>query len=285
MFIPWKLSAGSYRLNHSGLAAKLPLRGTAPGLRGLSLNWNGQRLSWPGPLLAVRTIQFAGAPPIDMRFSGSPPDHRLRAGLLDILLDRNDRFPARVQVYWDTSRRHRIEMQILATTIDEFEKFEVTTWSQVPQTGRSSHRSECLVSVSAHAGRWVDVHEASTLAADWLVVPRDETCAALSLDRRHPPAGKSVLAPPFHSPIVCYRPAGKNWSYIEMSHPEDCIRIVARPRPKSIEWGFGLFGLDIEKGVILRGRILGAFIPRRRDLHIAEKIFGKFLAEPPHLSV
>jgi hypothetical protein len=70
-----------------------------------------------------------------------------------------------------------------------------------------------------------------------------------------------------------------------MSHPDDCCRIIARCERGRVSWGFGLFGLDIEKGVILRGRVRGAFIPRRRDTDHATRLFKQFVAEPPHLSV
>jgi hypothetical protein len=70
-----------------------------------------------------------------------------------------------------------------------------------------------------------------------------------------------------------------------MTHPDDCVRIVARSERANVSWGFGLFGLDIEKGVILRARLRAAIIPRRRDTEQATRLFKQFVAEPPRLSV
>jgi hypothetical protein len=175
-------------------------------------------------------------------------------------------------------------MEVLATTVHEFDKLEVITHSVVPADDTRS-RSECLVRIAADRGRWIDVREASRVGADWLVIPRDRDAAALALDGRSPHLDESIRTPPFHSPIVCYRPAGRSWSYIEMTHPDDGVRIISRSERTSVSWGFGLFGLDIEKGVILRARLRAAFIPRRRDTEQATRLFNQFVAEPPHLSV
>jgi hypothetical protein len=266
------------------LRGTLTLRGAAPGLRKLSLSWRENAIKWPGPLLAVRTIQAAAKPPFSVGFPPARPDHRLRPNLLDIQLDETNRCPVRLQIYWSTARARQIDMEVLATTVHEFGKLEVVTWSSLPAK-ETTARSECLVRVSAERGRWIDVCEAPRVGADWMVVPRDRDAAALTLDGRSPSLDESILTPPFHSPIVCYRPAGQSWSYVEMTHPDDCVRIIAQCERGKVSWGFGLFGLDIEKGVILRGRVRGAFIPRRRDTDQATRLFRQFVAEPPHLSV
>jgi hypothetical protein len=70
-----------------------------------------------------------------------------------------------------------------------------------------------------------------------------------------------------------------------MSHPDDCTRIVTCVQRTRVTVSFGLFGLDIEKGVILRGRVRGMFLPRHRDMRHSLRHFARFAAESPHLSV
>lgn len=284
MAAPWQIAADAYRLNHSGLRGTVALRGPAPGLRKLSLTWGEDTLKWLGPLLAVRCIEVAGKPPFQVGFPPARPDHRLRSNLLDVQLDETSRCPVRLQIYWSAARARQIDMEVLATTVHAFDKLEVLTWSAAPAKEATS-RSECLFRVSANHSGWVDVREAMRLGAEWLVIPRDRNAAIVGLDGRSPGLDESIVGPPFHSPIVCYRPAGQSWSYVEMSHPDDCARIIARYHRRTVEWGFGLFGLDIEKGVILRGRVRGAIVPRRDDLNRADRLFREFLTEPPHLSV
>lgn len=283
MASPWQIAADAYRLNHSGFRASVALRGPAPGLRKLSLTWGDDTLKWPGPVLGVHSIEVAGKPPFPVGFAATRPDHRLRANLLDVQLDETSRCPVRLQVYWSAARARQIDLEVLATTVHEFAKLEVLTRSTAP-VKETLARSECLIRSSADR-RWIDVREASRVGAEWLVIPRDRDAAALALDGRSPRLDESILAPPFHSPIVCYRPAGRSWSYVEMTHPADCVRIIAQCERASVSWGFGLFGLDIEKGVILRGRVRAAFIPRHRDTDQATRLFRQFVAEPPHLSV
>lgn len=81
--------------------------------------------------------------------------------------------------------------------------------------------------------------------------------------------------------LVLYRPPGVTVSYAEMCHPHDGIGV-------DIDDGriirFHLFGHDLEKGVILRGRLRGIIMPREGDEEEAQRAYAQFLKEPPHLS-
>jgi hypothetical protein len=70
-------------------------------------------------------------------------------------------------------------------------------------------------------------------------------------------------------------------SYIEMCHPHDGFD-VDLSEANTIR--FRLFGHDLEKGVILRGRLRGMIVPRERDEAIALEAYQQFLHEPPNLS-
>jgi hypothetical protein len=274
---PWQLGRNGYRLLHHDLVGVLRLSGSAPGLRNIRVAAGRTTTHWPGPILAVRLVQAVGTTPAEVSFPASRIEHRLRSGLVDIQLNESNRCPVRLQCYWSATRPRQIDMEILVTSIHSFERLEVLTASvaSVPESGRS----ECLVK----SNRWLDVPDAGT--ASWVVVPRDAAASAASFDGRQPSINDMMLVPPSPTPLVCYRPAGQRWSYVEMSHPDDCARVLARRAGRRIEWGFGLFGLDIEKGVILRGRVRGVIVPRREDLRRAARLLRRFITEPPHLSV
>ncbi len=93
------------------------------------------------------------------------------------------------------------------------------------------------------------------------------------------PPGELVSLP--DAPVVIHRPADAAVSYIEMCHPHDTAGFdvgttgVLR---------FRLFGYDLEKGVILRGRLRGIIVDRPGDLDAARAAYEQLLREPPHLS-
>jgi len=93
------------------------------------------------------------------------------------------------------------------------------------------------------------------------------------------PPGEMVSLP--DAPVVIHRPADAAVSYIEICHPHDTTGFdlgttgVLR---------FRLFGYDLEKGVILRGRLRGIIADRVSDLGAARAAYEKLLREPPHLS-
>ena len=73
-------------------------------------------------------------------------------------------------------------------------------------------------------------------------------------------------------------------SYVEMIHPADFHRdqLRAAPRGGSLEWRHRLFPETLEKGVILRARVRGVFLPRQDDLASAAAHYAAFAAaEPP----
>ena len=132
---------------------------------------------------------------------------------------------------------------------------------------------------------WLDIASIPRPGSEWLVGPRDREAAMFALDGRPPGSGEMAFAGPYAYPIVLYRPTGQNWSYVEMSRTEDCARILASRTRSHAKVSFGLFGLDTEKGVILRGRVRAVFIPRDQDTERARKLYEQFETEPPHLSV
>jgi hypothetical protein len=131
------------------------------------------------------------------------------------------------------------------------------------------------------------------------VQPRDVHAAALPYDGRE---AMSVLrflttmplpasSPHTLPPLVCRNPGGiPGQSYVEMVRPDDCARrIIGETDPGDAvsHWVFsiryGLFGHDLEKGVVLRGRvrgILGDYVSAEDEVR---RQYETFLGEPPSL--
>jgi hypothetical protein len=94
------------------------------------------------------------------------------------------------------------------------------------------------------------------------------------------------------SSCYLYRLAEAPFSYAEMVHPaqsqESAIESPTAAgakhdaAPKRLELRHQLFSERLEKGVILRARVLGVFLDRRGDLEAAARHYQAFLsAEPP----
>src|SRR5438093_521915 len=122
---PWQSAPESYRLNQFGLTAKLPFRGLTPGLQNLSLPFGANSRRLPGPVLAVRTLQASGTTPFRVAIRASRATNRLRATLVDVQLDASTRCPASLHLYWSAAKARQLDLEILVTTTDPFQKLEV----------------------------------------------------------------------------------------------------------------------------------------------------------------
>jgi hypothetical protein len=78
--------------------------------------------------------------------------------------------------------------------------------------------------------------------------------------------------------------------YVEMVHPDDLAwRATAQPAAEAAATvpgqhvRYGLFGLSIEKGVILRARLRGCWIRSANPEETARGLYEEFLAQPPPL--
>ncbi len=129
------------------------------------------------------------------------------------------------------------------------------------------------------------------------VEPRDAHAAALSYDGREPAEllqSLTTLPVPSTSP---HRLAPRSWPvaspspgsiYIEMVQPDDCARRLIGELQEAgadgTSWtGYALFGHDLEKGVVLRGRIRGCWIASAQPEEEAARRYDAFLNEPPPL--
>lgn len=77
-------------------------------------------------------------------------------------------------------------------------------------------------------------------------------------------------------------------SYAEMVHPLDAretsVAITAQSDGPRLELRHRLFARPLEKGVILRSRVLGLLLPRQDDLQVAARQYQVFAAAEPPLT-
>lgn len=170
-----------------------------------------------------------------------------------------------VRAAWGPSREGRgldLEVQAITSSVGELEKLEIiaaSTWS------------------------------ASAEATSVIVEPRDRRSASLSYDGREPietlrrlttqpiPQSETTAFPP----IVVPAAAGR---YLEMVHPHDAARrcVENAAGGATIAARYALFGFDLEKGVVLRGRLRGLWLDESADVDAERQ---RFLSEPPPLGV
>lgn len=98
------------------------------------------------------------------------------------------------------------------------------------------------------------------------------------------PPAQSVARELFEHGTV-FRSSGWSASYVEMVHPSGAeASQISKPNDTTIEIAHWLFECELEKGVILRARARGMFVPRSDNLRFAETAWLQFLHEPPPLS-
>jgi hypothetical protein len=120
-------------------------------------------------------------------------------------------------------------------------------------------------------------------------------CEIVRLTARDPIAGEA-LPHPENAPAafgrenglgcLLFRPPGHDLSYAEMVHPADFQRDelhCGAPGSREVRVVHQLFSMSLEKGVILRARVRGVFVPRRDDARIAAECYAAFAAADPPL--
>lgn len=85
--------------------------------------------------------------------------------------------------------------------------------------------------------------------------------------------------------MLIYRPRGMEISYAEFCHPQDGIELLHQTESTVTTTRFRLFGHDLEKGVILRGRLRGIVVPRAFDMLAAHAARHRFVSETPNLAL
>lgn len=106
-----------------------------------------------------------------------------------------------------------------------------------------------------------------------------------------PAAGALPLEPDDGCGCVLLRQAEGRASYAEMVHPVDFVdsqlaRAPVQDQPPATWWSLRhrLFAAHLEKGVILRARVLAAWVERARDEELVPALYREFAASEPPLT-
>ncbi len=84
--------------------------------------------------------------------------------------------------------------------------------------------------------------------------------------------------------VLCRLP-GKAFTYVEMIHPADFRNdeMLVAPVLDGARLRHHLFPQSLEKGVMLRSRVRGGFLPREKDVALAAACYAAFAASEPPL--
>ncbi len=241
---PWVSDASGYGRVWGGRPWTLRLDARRPGLTAE----NGQL----GPILALDGISARGRGEPTALGSASLVGHEARFGRVESSYAPDGWGSLRVRAGW-ASRGDDVvdlEVQVQAFTVGDLEA--------------------------------VEVHVASRLGAAGVEELRVPDAAALERLREAGiplPMRSDASFPPLLAKVD--QVGGDSTYYLELIHPDDGThRTLDRARG---EIRYSLFGHDLERGVVVRGRLRGIWFARRPDEAEVGRRLEEFLREPPPL--
>lgn len=241
---PWLLDGLSARLATRLLSAVVDLRHPDVGLQDLRF----QNVAVGGRVLGVLLPSQA-----------TPADVYIRGNDLVATYDKTAECPLRVQVYWryDEKASHcAVELQVSVQT-DEL-------GIAAPLKARSTIQCAAASRLAdAAAGRYIAIDVASDAAYN--VSPQDGPgCLLFSLHGGEVSYAEMIHAADFQSDVLSFQAAEHGLRCAEMEHH--------------------LFPGSLEKGVILRSRIRGVWMPSAEAESLAAAEYRQFLHTPPPLT-
>ena len=168
-----------------------------------------------------------------------------------------------VRAAWEPSGHDGVdlEIQMSALSVDRLKAVEVKLMSVLPERTTARRR------------RWVE--------------PRDVHSAGLSYDGRDADAWGLTTLPPAVEETLAPRVLPSPWAggrtYVEMVALRDVSRRLTEGGTISRvghTTRYGLFGHDLEKGVVLRARLRGLWTDSKAPEREALEHLGRFLQEP-----
>jgi hypothetical protein len=250
----WTGDGPTFGLDWGGRAWALSVDGARPGLTADGL----------GPILGLDGVSEVGRRAPGALSGASLVGWECRLGRVEATYAPPDWGSLFVRAAWSPSGDEGVdlEIQIHALTVGQLHALEVNLLSDPGGPGTSS----------PDAPRTVE--------------SRDARCAGLSYDGREPDLHAWTTLPPglsSFSPRVFRVPEIADRVYVEMVHPDDIARRISSDRGVPGRPGpvrYGLFGYDLEKGVVLRARLRGLWL---RSEDEAPAGYERFLREPPPL--
>jgi hypothetical protein len=272
----WKAVGATYELEASWLKGRVRLDACVPGLWRLCLG-NGFRT--PGPLLAVTLWQAQGVSARPFPARGGFSEAWVRRAEVGARFGEGPANPVRAELRWRVTEAETVELEVTASSglAAPLCHFEVLSASRLP-------RGPFLVPVGTDQNiSWQDLSEALA-RRHWVCLSRDGDVHRMARDGRWPPVSRPGFLGCYAAPLLVYRVSGMSFSYVELGQPSDVERLVVTRRGGRLRWGFGLFGSDLEKGVLLRGRLWAGWVPRATDLEAAWELAEQLRLRPPSLS-
>ena len=187
--------------------------------------------------------------PVHAASAGSLVDCYQRGGDLIATYAQTPERPVRVQVYWRAEsaadRAPLVDLQVSVQTSLLDSRPRLATSSRLP-------RGELRRLIDARAGMFEPISLAQTHELSFL-----------------PEQGRECFL--FRWPDV-------EASYVEIVYPgdSDCSKLKLCGSGRW-ELSHGLFSGELEKGVIVRARVRGAYLPRERDEELAARAYAEFL--------
>lgn len=255
----WSGSEADYTITWAGQEWTLTLSGERPGLR---------RAGRPGSVLTLDGVAATGRRQPNACCGSTLTGVELVRSRVEATFRPPDWGGLVVRAAWSPSEDEDgidLEVQVSATSVDELKAVEVFVVSQflIPEE-RITRR----------------VH------------PRDLHCAALSYDGResahdlsclitYPP---SLLERPWRlrvNDIATWDDVGSD--YVALTHPQDVSRLIELYAPTAIGIRHAFFGHDLEKGVLVRGRVRSIWLNGDDVVERSAAAFRRFRELPPPL--
>jgi hypothetical protein len=114
------------------------------------------------------------------------------------------------------------------------------------------------------------------------VTPRDARSAGFTYDGRESDLAALVSGPPGEplGPWLAPRSGREGWTYVELAHPDDVSRRIHEGTLPFRATRTALFGHDLERGVVLRGRMRGLWLRKEHAHTAADRAWRDFRDRP-----
>ncbi len=256
----WSGSGPEFDLQWGGRAWRLKVDDARPGLR----TWDEDLAETIGPLLALEGVAEVGRWEPDALSGATLVGFERRFERIEATYAPQAWGGLTVRAAWEPSAHGGgvdLEIQMSAVSVDQLKAVEVKIMSVLPERPTTRRR------------RWVE--------------PRDVRSAGVSYDGRDGDARDLTTLPPTLNHTLAPRVMPAPWaggrSYVEMVPLGDVARRITEGGTISSvghTTRYGLFGHDLEKGVVIRARLRGLWTDSNAPEREALEHLGRFLQEP-----
>lgn len=257
----WTGSGPRFEIEWAGRTWALQVDDVQPGLRAVGRSW--------GPLLALGGVAEVGRSATEALSGASLLSYERHFHRIEATYAPPGWGGLVVRASWCPSGDAGIDLEVhvQAQSVGILHAVEIMLVSQFAEPEPSPWKHQ----------RWVE--------------PRDAQAAGFSYDGREVDLKGLTTLPPrraaFSSPRLVTGLDDSGWLYAEMVHPYDVCRRIregGRTLAQARTTRYGLFGYDLEKGVVLRGRLRGLWLRSEGAKEQALAQFDAFLHEPLPLS-